>query len=478
MGTHSKSAAATRDADWSGLQAAIDGSVILPDSPRYHALRKPQIARFDAVLPQAVVLCHTPEDVAEAIAFARRYRLHMAPRSGGHCFAGHSSTDGMVIDVTPMCSIAVADGLATIGAGALLGDIYDALLEHGVTIPAGCGPSVGIAGLTLGGGLGILGRTYGLACDHLVAAQIVVADGRVIVCDENQDQELFWALRGAGAGNFGVVTSLVFRPIAAPSSTAFRALWSISHAAALISAWQSWAPAAPDGLAASLLLTAGGDPGQAPVLKVFGAMLGSEADTLALLHRLAAQAGAEPVTVFARSMTHRETKRYLASLDGPEQPGGAAAGHQSGHPFSKSEFFRQLLPEETIAALVENLTADRAEGQSRELDFTPWGGAYNRVAEDATAFVHRNERFLLKHATIIDAAATAAERRAARQWLRRSWALVRPWGSGRVYQNFPDPELENWAEAYYGSNRDRLARVKRNYDPDGVFRFGQSLPGD
>lgn len=476
----SKRAAAAETPDWSALQAATDGRVVLAGSPDYDSLRKPQIARFDAVRPQALVLCHTAEDVAEALSFARRYGLQVAPRSGGHCFAGHSSTEGILIDVTPMRSVSLSNGLVTIGAGARLDDVYDALLEHGLTIPAGCGPSVGIAGLTFGGGLGILGRTYGLTCDHLVVARIVLADGRIITCDERHDEELFWALRGAGARNFGVVTSLVFRPISAPSTTAFHVLWPISHAAAVISAWQSWAPVAPDGLAASLLMTAGGDPDQPPVLKVFGAMLGTEAETLALLDGLTAQAGVEPVSVFCKTMPHRETKRYLASLGSADQPDKRLAEQvrEPGHSYSKSEFFRQVLPEETIAALVEHFTKDRGGGQSRELDFTPWGGAYNRVREDATAFVHRNEHFLLKHAVVVDAQATAAERQAAQQWLTRSWALPRPWGSGRVYQNFPDPDLEDWADAYYGRNRDRLVGVKRKYDPHGFFGFGQSIPNN
>ena len=106
----------------------------------------------------------------------------------------------------------------------------------------------------------------------------------------------------------------------------------------------------------------------------------------------------------------------------------------------------------------------------------PWDGAYNRVCADATAFVHGGELFLVQHAVVVDPAASAAEREAARSWLTRSWAIVRPWGSGRVYQNFPDPDLLNWAHAYYGANYDRLARIKARYDPDDFFRFRQSLP--
>src|ERR687893_1452383 len=222
--------------DWGALQSAIAGNVVLPGSSDYESVRKPAIALFQDVRPKAVVLCRTPTDVSETISFAIRYGLPTATRSGGHCFAGHSSTHGIVIDVSPMRSVSVSGGVATVGAGAHLGDVYDSLSERGLTIPAGCGPSVGIAGLTLGGGLGILGRKYGLTSDHLFAAQVVLADGRVIECDDHHDEELFWALRGAGGGNFGVVTSLVFKTLLAPAATSFHLVWPYTRAAALVGA--------------------------------------------------------------------------------------------------------------------------------------------------------------------------------------------------------------------------------------------------
>src|SRR5215210_3957839 len=240
--------------DWGALQSAIAGNVVLPGSPDYESVRKPAIGLFQDVRPRAVVLCRTPTDVSETISFAIRYRLPTATRSGGHCFAGHSSTHGIVIDVSPMRSVSVSGGVATVGAGARLGDVYDSLDEHGLTIPAGCSPSVGISGLTLGGGLGILGRKYGLTSDHLLAAQVVLADGRVVECDEHHEGELFWALRGAGGGNFGVVTSLTFDTIPAPAATAFHLLWPHAHATAVVEAWQAWAPAAPDELAATRII--------------------------------------------------------------------------------------------------------------------------------------------------------------------------------------------------------------------------------
>jgi FAD/FMN-containing dehydrogenase len=368
-----------------------------------------------------------------------------------------------------MRSVSVSGGVATVGAGARLGEVYDTLAEHGRTIPAGCGPSVGIAGLTLGGGLGILGRRHGLTADHLLGARVVLADGRVVDCDDHHDQELFWALRGAGGGNFGVVTSLVFATLPAPAATSFHLVWPSTHAAAVIQAWQAWAPDGPDELAASVLVTAAADLDRPPQVHLFGAMLGTEADTAELLDELVAMAGADPTSAVRRHASYRETKRYLAEHGpGEEQP--------QGHPFSKSEFFRRPLPADAIAALVGHLSGERVRGQSRELDFTPWAGAYNRVGADATAFVHRDERFLLKHGVVVGPDVSSVEREAAGEWLARSWGSVHPWGSGRAYQNFPDPDLVDWADAYYGTNLERLLRVKASYDPGNFFRFPQSLP--
>jgi FAD/FMN-containing dehydrogenase len=314
---------------------------------------------------------------------------------------------------------------------------------------------VGIAGLTLGGGLGILGRSHGLTSDHLLMAQVVLADGRVVECDEHHDAELFWALRGAGGAGFGVVTSLVFGTLPGPDATSFHLEWPRTEAAALVEAWQAWAPPAPDGLAASLLVKAGG-------AHLIGAMLGGESDTTDLLDRLVARVGSDPQSAAVRHGSYREAKRRLVQI-GEET---AAEGPEDGHPFIRSEFFRQPVPAEAVAALVQHFYEDTAAGQSRELDLTPWGAAYNRIRPGATAFAHRDERFLLKHSVVVD---PGADSESARRWLERSWELVHSWGSGGVYPNFPEPGLDRWAEAYWGENRERLLRVKASYDPDGVF---------
>jgi len=144
--------------------------------------------------------------------------------------------------------------------------------------------------------------------------------------------------------------------------------------------------------------------------------------------------------------------------------------------FAKSEFFRRPLPPDAIAALVDSFAAGPGKAYARELDFTPWSGAYNRTRTDATAFAHRNERFLLKHAVVLNPHAAAHERDAARDWLTRSWSIVHPHGSGGVYPSFPDPDLTDWARAYHDVNYERLTHIKARYDRDNLFRFHQSLP--
>jgi FAD/FMN-containing dehydrogenase len=443
------------------LEDAIEGAVVVPGSPRYDELRTPAMARFRDVRPEAIVLCQSAADVAETIAFATGSGRPLAVRSGGHCVAGRSSSEGVVLDVTPMGSVSFEDGVAILGAGARLGEVYDALDPYGVTIPAGCGPGVGIAGLTLGGGLGILGRHHGLTCDRLRAAQVVLADGRVVDCDEDRDQDLFWALRGAGLGTFGVVTSLTFETVPAPATTIFELSWPFGEAARVVEAWQSWAPDGPEELAASLMITAAGDE---PTVSVFGALSGGERGAKTLLDGFVAEVRTEPEEDWYDHLPYHDAKRRLAER-GPDD--------DEGRVYCKSEFFRDRLPPDAVDALVRALDDERGPLESRGLDFMPWGGAYNRPAPDATAFPHRDERFLLKQAVSLAPDASEAERDAGVDWLQRSWTATHAFGSGGAYPNFPDPELDDEAGAYWGANVKRLLAVKAAYDPED--RFGPLL---
>ncbi|GAA3103009.1 FAD/FMN-containing dehydrogenase [Kribbella aluminosa] len=398
------------------------------DHELYDVLRRPAQPQYDHVRPEAIARCRTAEDVAEALAYAGSRSLPVTPRGGGHCFAGRSSTTGLLLDLSPMAAVSVEGGLATIGAGARLAEVYRGLHEFGLTIPAGCGPTVGIVGLTLGGGLGLLGRRYGLTCDRLLAATVVLADGNVVVCDDDRDPELFWALRGAGGGQFGVVTSLLFAAVPSPAATRFRITWPRDRAADMIDAWQQWAPDAPDDITASLTVTA-------DRVEVFGASL----------------AAFDPGPFADGEVDVRD------DLSWPDLKRSLSEGGSDERILqSKSEFVRTALPRATIDELL---------GSGCELNFTPMGGAYNRVPVDATAFAHRGERFLLEH--------TGPDGDA----VRRSWSVAHPHASGRVYPNFPDPALPDWPTAYHGPNYNRLLSIKQKYDPTNTFHFPQSLGG-
>ena len=464
-----------RHADWKALEGLLSGEVILPGSPAYALGYRALNARFDDVRPKAIVRCASASDVAETVRFARRREMHVATRGGSHCFGGRSSTDGLLIDVAPMHSVDLSDGAVTVGGGTRLGEIYDTLLAEDVVIPAGSCPSVGIAGLTLGGGFGLIGRKFGLTSDNLLAIQIVLGDGRVLDCDQHHEPDLFWALRGAGSGNFGVVTALAFRTVPPPHASNFQLSWPFSDATAVIEAWQSWAPAAAEELAASLLIKSSADTDETPSVGVFGIMLGSESDAAESIHQLLSRTPSVSGMV-SRHMSYLETTRYWGERAARDPVAGEPPGQElRGCRFIKSEFFRRPLPREAIESLLENLRNDRIAGQTRELDFSPWGGAYNRMPADATAFVHRNELFILKHAGEVGPAAESTGREATHRWTTRSWETVHPWATGRVFPNFPDPDLKDWPRAYYGENLDRLLRVKARYDPDNLFRFRQSL---
>jgi hypothetical protein len=187
-------------------------------------------------------------------------------------------------------------------------------------------------------------------------------------------------------------------------------------------------------------------------------MTGAEPETRALLEQLVDRAGTDPAASDTTHLPYLETKRHLAAA-------GPGEADENGHVYCKSEYFQQPLPTESVAALVEHFSAGQAVGETRTLDFSPWGGAYNRMPGDATAFVHRDDRFLLKHEVSVDPA--TADPDAARRWLARSWEIAHPHGTGRAYQNFPDPDLADEARAYYGANLERLRRAKAQFDVNG-----------
>jgi FAD/FMN-containing dehydrogenase len=435
--------------DLARLRDSLDGELFGPDSPGYDAVRGPA---YRETRPRLVVTCRSVSDVVSATNYAAATGDRLVPRGGGHCFAGRSATDGIVLDTSGLDRISVgADGTATIGAGARLAQVYAALHAAGRTLPAGCGPTVGIAGLTLGGGIGLLGRVRGLTCDHLVGARVVLADGSVVDCDEDREPDLFWALRGAGGGQFGVVTSLRFATVAEPVTTRVEAHWPTIASGEPVSAWQSWAPDAPDELTLNLTLVS--EPGAPTRATLFGAAVLDEGPTRELLRQFLDRAGGSPTVDVRADLPFGDLK---GSFTDPRDSAARVLRN-------RSEFFSHPIAHGTLASLLTDLGAPRGTGR-RQLAFTAMAGAYNRVAGDATAFAHRGERFLLEHIGEADDA-----------WVDRSWSTAHSDGSGRVYPNFPDPALDGWAAAYHAGNYARLAAVKRAYDPRRFFDFPQAI---
>jgi len=226
-------------------------------------------------------------------------------------------------------------------------------------------------------------------------------------------------------------------------------------------------------------VTTTGEVDRPPSVDMYAVLLGTESDAAELLDELVARAASDPVSLSQERMSFPETRRFWAEFGEAREEDRDDEIAQPPEPiylFSKSEFFGRPLPGEAVAVLLETFPLERVPGQSRELDFMPWGGAYNRVRPNAIAFVHREELFQLKHAVVVEPHASKADKEAAHRQVTRSWASVHPWGSGRVFQNFADPDLDGWADAYYGPNLDQLVRAKACYDPGNIFRFDQSLP--
>ena len=472
------------NADWSALAKSLQGTLVRPDSSQYATARQLFSARFDTVQPAAIAYCASPADVQACLAFARKFSLASVPRAGGHSYEGYSTTTGLVIDVTRMNTVSVNAGIATVGAGTRLIDVYSALAQRGLIVPGGSCSTVGVAGLTLGGGTGVLGRKFGLACDNLLSAQVVLANGRLVSCDASHDADLFWALRGGGGGNFGVVTSFTFQTHQLSSLSLFTFTWPWNSAAAVVDAWQSWAPHAPDELWSNCVLVAPADKGTAPYVVVNGVYVGGVGPLNALLVQLTGRINTSPASRYVTGAGVLNTMLYEAGCSGKtvgqchlptQDPQGQLLRDTSG---VKSDYYTSALSRQGINNLVNAITARHAASNlgNGGIGMDAYGGAINRVASDATAFAHRNALFSAQYSASWNANDSAAVVAANRSWLSDTWKAMRPFVSGGSYQNYVDADLPDWQHAYYGANLDRLRRVKTMYDPTNFFHFAQSIP--
>ena len=413
------------------LRDAVRGPVYVPGQHGYNAARVVFNTRWDAIKPPAVVKVRDTADVRAVVRWAERYDVPLVSRSGGHGYNGNStSSKAVVVDLSNLRSIRYADGLATIGPAAHLGDVYTRLAAHGVTIPAGSCPTVALGGLVLGGGMGLAGRAMGLTLDRVRSFDVVTADGERRKID---DGELFWALRGGG-GSFGIVTAVRLRTRHVTTAAYFSIGYGDREEA--LARWDAFAPSAPDELTCILSLTSSG-------ANAFGQYLGSEARLKQLIRPL----GGTPTTGSAP---------YLAV----QRRWAGSGGGRSTFAASSLYVTKKLSANARRAFLA---AADTGAG----LLLDAYGGAINRPSRSATAFPHRDARFSVQILSYTDIPTARTRVKAARR-------LIAPYGNG-AYANYGDPDLTNAIRSYYGANLERLRRVKHDVDPANRFRPSQGI---
>ncbi|MGH3733415.1 MAG: FAD-binding oxidoreductase [Acidimicrobiales bacterium] len=468
--------------DWAALAASLTGSLVLPSSGSYDSDRLLYNSKFTDLHPQGIAYCDGPDDVARCVDFATGHEIATSARSGGHSYAGYSSCDGLVIDVSRLSSITVdtSANTATIGAGALLIDVYNEVGARGRLLPGGSCPTVGIAGLTLGGGIGVFARKYGLTLD-LRSLDVVTADTMLRRASDHHHADLYWACRGGGGGNFGIATSFTFDVHPMPELTLFTLQYPWAAATTMLEAWQRWLATTPDELWSNCQLLSQGTYGF--LGQVGGVYCGSPAALASYLAPLQSAIDTAPTYSFNASNAYLDAMEIESGCSGlsvaachlsSENPHGELSRSSYS---AKSSYVDTALSSRRCASMVEAVEhlADLAPTLGGGLAFDAYGGAINRMARDATAFVHRDKLACIQATYSWSAYTSASVINDGRAWLDWLGKHVFNAQTG-AYQNYIDPTLEDWRSAYYGSNLDRLVKIKRRYDPENHFSFAQSIP--
>jgi FAD/FMN-containing dehydrogenase len=433
------------------LRAAVKGPVHLPGERGYDAARLLFNRRYDAIRPPAVVRVRDAADVRAVVRWADRFDVPLTVRSGGHAYNGAStSRHAVVVDLRALDGVRLKDGIATVGPGARNIDVYAKLAAHGVTIPSGSCPTVGIGGLATGGGMGLAARELGLTIDRVRGYDVVTADARKLHVGAHAHEDLYWALRGGG-GSFGIVTAVRLKVHPVTRAAFFRVTFPAGSREEALAAWDDLAPGAPDRLTAIFTLTGSG-------AAAFGQYFGSEAALRRLVAPLARVAGASSLTTGTQDYLALQ-RRWAGCADG-----GLAACHAYNRSLfaASSVYVAHKLPHAGRRAFL-----DAAEtGATLILD--AHGGAIRRPAPDATAFVHRHVRFSVQILSYTSLATAKARVHSARR-------KIAPFGNGQAYQNYSDPDLAGARRAYYGANYERLVRIKTAVDPANRFRPAQGI---
>ncbi len=449
------------------LRERVGSQLITVDDSRYDSARRVWNGMIDR-RPAAVVQCRGMADVMAAVEFARDHDLPLAVRGGGHNVAGFGTCDdGLVVDLSPMRSVRVepAARRVRVGGGATIGDLDRETQVFGLAVPGGIVSTTGVAGLTLGGGQGWLRRTYGMASDSLVSADVVTAAGELVIASEAANPDLFWALRGGG-GNFGVITSLEFEAYPVGPMIAFAGpCYPLESAASVIAGMRQFAEEAPDEVNVSATWWT------VPTLPNFPADLhGRAVITLGATYLGAPETGERILQPL------REIEEPLLDLSGILP---YVALQQMFDPFFPAHDLQYYWKSAYLADLGEEATRTIAEHVAARPSAMSmvgtWalGGALDRADADTGVAGVAGASYLLE---ILANWADPAEAEANIEWARTFFDGMKPYGTGRTNVNFPGlGDDAEFGRAAFGDAWGRLVEVKRKYDPTNLFRLNQNI---
>ncbi|MFI8104547.1 FAD-binding oxidoreductase [Streptomyces sp. NPDC086023] len=465
MSTDSGTAAKVIDEAYDTLAKEFRGPLVRPDDPSYETDRRIWNGAVDR-RPALIARCAGVADVITVVRFAASAGLPVAVRGGGHSFPGHSACDdGIVVDLSPMRGIRVdpEQRTARAQAGVLLGELDHETQAFGLAVPAGVVTHTGLAGLTLGGGIGWLMRAYGLTVDQLLSADLVTADGTLVTADENRNAELFWGLRGGG-GNFGVVTEFTFRlnPVG-PEVLAGPLIWPMERSASLLRFYRDWITDVPDALTTVVMHR------KAPPLPFIPPELHGAPVVMVVCCHIG------PVEEGERVLRPLRAQAPLLDLCVPKPFTAHQAMFDPSFPHGRWYYFKALdvarLTDEVVDVVAEH--AARIRSPFTSFPIFQLGGAVARTGDDETAFTGRSAGHTVNLNAITEDAEGFEEER---EWAREFWSALAPHQTG-VYVNFLMNEGEDRVRQAYGPQKyDRLRRLKAHYDPDNLFHLNQNIP--
>ncbi|BBH17779.1 FAD-binding dehydrogenase [Nocardioides baekrokdamisoli] len=437
---------------WADLARTLKGRLLLPGSADYDTDHLTPNSRYDSARPTALLEAASESDVAAGIAYARSRRIPVALRSGGHSYPGWSAGDAhLVIDSRKLSTITWSGTDVTVGAGVKLGHLYPALAASGRALPGGSCPTVGVTGLTLGGGVGVMTRAYGLLCDHLTSARVVLPTGQTVTTSATEHPDLFWALRGGGGGHTGVVTSLTYATAPAPTVSSTYLTWPVSRAGDIVGAWFGALGSADSRLWSTLKILGGSaHHGNAKL----GATVTWVGPTSGFNAALAPLLATNPTGRYDAVHSFGDAMTYFGG-DPASREAFAAASHIAYSP-----------PKPGAIAQTAQLIAS-TPGQIHEsgISIDALGGQVAAVDRGATAFVHRKALATVQYTATYDQGTAVVPATFVGQ-LRA--AMTDSWGAS-AYVNYSDATLTDPGTAYFGDNWPRLQQVRRAYDPDGFF---------